>query len=127
MRLLWSLPKAAPALLRHFMAYVELAGEDLEQTQRDFGARLLASAIVGVCLFFLILSGCLCVVALTWDTPNRVAAILWMGGAFLLIAIAAIAYRAQVLSSQGEFLGSVRREWREDRVVLDRILAPDEE
>ena len=127
MRLLWSLPKAAPALLRHVVAYAELAGQDLEQTQRDFSARLLASAIVGVCVFFLILSVCLCIVALTWDTPHRVTAILWMGGAFLLIAVTAIAYRAQVLASQGEFLASVRREWRKDRVILDRILAPDEE
>lgn len=127
MRLLWALPNAAPALLRHIMAYAELAGQDLEQTQRDFGARLLASAIVGVCVFFLILSGCLCVVALTWDTPHRVSAILWMGGAFLLIAVIAIAYRAQVLASQGEFLGGVRREWREDQAILDQILGPDEE
>ena len=50
MRLLWSLPKAAPALLRHIVGYAELAGQDLEQTQRDLGARLLAAAIFGACL-----------------------------------------------------------------------------
>ena len=127
MRLLWSLPKAAPSLLRHIMAYAELAGQDLEQTQRDFGARLLAAAIVAICVFFLVLSACLSVVALTWDTPHRVAAILWMGGVFLLVAIIAVAYRSQVVASQGEFLGTVRREWREDRVILDRILAPEQE
>lgn len=125
--MLWSLPKAAPALLRHIMAYAELAGQDLEQTQRDFGARLLAAAIVAICVFFVVLSACLCVVALTWDTPHRVVAILWMGGVFLLIALVAVAYRSQVVTSQGEFLGTVRREWREDRVILDRILAPEEE
>jgi len=38
MRLLWSLPKAAPALLRHILGYVELAVQDLDQLQRDFGA-----------------------------------------------------------------------------------------
>jgi uncharacterized membrane protein YqjE len=127
MRLLWSLPKAAPALLRHVLAYIELAVQDLDQLQRDFGARLLAAVIVGICIFFLLLTGCLLVVALTWDTPHRVAAIVWMGVAFLLVAVAAVAYRFQVLSRQPPFLATVRREWHEDRVILDRILSPEEE
>jgi uncharacterized membrane protein YqjE len=127
MRLLWSLPKAAPALLRHMLAYAELAGQDLEQMQRDFGARLLAGVIVAICVFFLLLTGCLLVVALTWDTPHRVSAIVWMGVGFLLVAIIAVAYRFQVLSTQPSFLATVRREWALDRVILDRILSPEEE
>jgi len=127
MRLLWSLPRAAPALLRHILGYVELAVQDLDQLQRDFGARVLAAVIVGICVFFLLLTGCLLVVALTWDTPHRVAAIVWMGVAFLVIAVIAVGYRFQVLSAQPKFLGTVRREWKEDRVILDHILSPDEE
>jgi uncharacterized membrane protein YqjE len=127
MRLLWLLPKAAPALLRHLIGYVELVEQDLVQTQRDVGARLAAAAILGVSIFFVVLSGCLMVVALTWDTPHRVAAIGWMGGAFLAVAVVAAAYRSNVLQSQAPFLDTVRREWREDRVILDRILSPDEE
>jgi uncharacterized membrane protein YqjE len=127
MRLLWSLPKAAPALLRHILGYVELAVQDLDQLQRDFGARLLAAVIVGICIFFLLLTGCLLVVALTWDTPHRVAAIVWMGVAFLVIAVIAVGYHFQVLTAQPPFLATVRREWKEDRVILDHILSPDEE
>ncbi|HEY3654778.1 MAG TPA: phage holin family protein [Steroidobacteraceae bacterium] len=125
MRLLWSLPKAAPALLRHMAAYAELAGQDLEQTQRDLSARLLAAAIVGMCVFFVILSGCLMLVAMTWDTPYRVSAIAWMGGAFLLVAIIAVIYRSKIVSRQAPFLGAVRREWHEDRAILERILSSD--
>jgi uncharacterized membrane protein YqjE len=127
MRLLWSLPKAAPALLRHILGYVELAVQDVDQLQRDFGARLLAAVIVGICIFFLLLTGCLLVVALTWDTPHRVAAIVWMGVAFLVIAVIAVGYHFQVLTAQPPFLATVRREWKEDRVILDHILSPDEE
>jgi uncharacterized membrane protein YqjE len=122
-RLLWSLPKAAPAILRHLVAYAELAGQDLEQTHRDVGARLLASVIVGICVFFVILSGCLAVVALTWDTSYRVQAIAWMGGVFLLVAVGATVYRSKVVGGQAQFLGTVRREWAEDRVILERILS----
>ena len=124
--MLWSLPKAMPALLRHFMAYLELAGEDLEQSQRDFSARLLAAAIVGFCGFFVVLSGCLLVVALTWDTPHRVSAILWMGGAFLFIAVMAGLYSSRVAAGQTRFLDTVRREWEQDRVILERMLSSDE-
>jgi uncharacterized membrane protein YqjE len=127
MRLLWSLPKAAPALLRHVLAYAELTGQDLEQMQRDFGARLLVGVIVGICVFFLMLTGCLLVLAMTWDTPHRVSAIVWMGVGFLVVAVIAAAYRFQVLSRQAPFLATVRREWAEDRVILDRILSPEEE
>jgi uncharacterized membrane protein YqjE len=127
MRLLWSLAKAAPALLRHVLAYVELAVQDLDQLQRDFGARLLAAVIVGICVFFLLMTGCLLVVAMTWDTPHRVSAIIWMGVTFLVVAVIAVAYRFQVVKSQARFLATVRREWAEDRVILDRILSPEEE
>lgn len=123
MRLLWSLPKAAPAILRHLVAYAELAGQDLERTQREVGARLLASAIVGLCVFFVILSGCLAIVALTWDTPYRVSAIAWMGGVFLVVAVIAALYRSRVIGGQSPFLGTVRREWAEDRVILEKILS----
>lgn len=126
MRLLWSLPKAAPALMRHLFGYAELVVEDLEQTQRELGARLVAAAVLGVSLFFLIFSGCLLVVAMTWDTPHRVSAIGWMGGAFLVAAVIAGLYRSSMLRAQAPFLGTVRREWREDRVILERILSPDE-
>jgi uncharacterized membrane protein YqjE len=127
MRLLWSLPKAAPALLRHIVGYAELAGEDLDQAQRDFGAQLLAAAILGLALFFVIFSGCLVVVALTWDTPYRVSAIIWMGGLFLVVAIVAAVYRFNLLGAQAPFLATVRREWKEDREILDHILAADED
>jgi uncharacterized membrane protein YqjE len=125
-RLLWSLPKAVPALLRHFMAYVELAGEDLERFQGDLAARLFATAVLFVCVVFVVLSGCLLLVALTWDTPHRVTAILWMGGGFLAIAVIAGLYRSQVIGPRGRLLENVRREWEEDRILAERLMSPDE-
>ena len=65
MRLLWSLPKAAPALLRHLAGYAELAVEDLEQSQHDFRARLMAGALVGLSSFFVLL--CLCMAGIGAD------------------------------------------------------------
>ena len=123
MRLLWQLPKAAPALLRHLAAYIDLAGLDFARAQREIAAQFIASAIVAVCLLFALLMGCLAVVACTWDTPYRIAAIAWLGGGFVAVAVVAALYRSRVIRAKSPFLYSVRREWDQDRVILERILS----
>jgi uncharacterized membrane protein YqjE len=126
-RRLWSLPKAAPALLRHVVAYLELAGLDLERTQRELTAQFITIAVIAVSALFVLLLGCLAVVACTWDTPYRVAAIGWMGGAFLVIAAAAAVYLSRLSRGRSPMFAEVRREWQEDRVIVERILSADDE
>ena len=123
MRILWSLPKAMPALLRHLEAYVELVGEDLARARRESAENFVALAVIAAGLFFSALMGCAAVVALTWDTPRRLAAILGMGLFFLVVAAAAMVYRARAARERPPFLISVREAWREDRVILERILS----
>jgi uncharacterized membrane protein YqjE len=125
--MLWSLPKAAPALLRHVAAYVELVSLDLARAQKEITTELLALAVVAICGLFAVFMGCLVVVAYTWDTPYRVAAIAWMGGGFVVVAIAAAAYRANAARAKSQFLASVRQEWQQDRVLLERILSSDQD
>lgn len=126
MRLLWSLPKAAPVLLRHLVAYADLASLDLAKAREEIAAEFVASAIAAICGLFAVFMGCLVVVAYTWDTPHRVSAIAWMGGGFLAVAIAAAAYRANAARAKSQFLASVRRQWQEDRVLLERLLSSDQ-
>ena len=125
MRLLWLLPKAAPALLRHLVAYIDLAGLDLARAQRDLAAELLASAVAAICGIFAVFMACLAVMAYTWDTPYRVTAIAAMGGGFLLLAVGAAVYRASVIRAKSPILGSVREQWQADRVLLEHILSSD--
>jgi uncharacterized membrane protein YqjE len=126
-RRLWSLPKAAPALLRHVVAYIELAGLDLERTQRELTVQFIAIAVIAVSALFALLLGCLAVVACTWDTPHRVAVIAWMSGGFLVIAAAAAVYLSRVSRARSPMFAEVRREWQEDRVIIERILSADDE
>jgi len=126
-RLLWTLPKAAPALLRHAAAYADLASLDLARARREIAAELLASAIAAICGLFAVFMGCLAVVAYTWDTPHRVSAIAWMGGGFLGVTLVAAAYRANIVRAKSQFLASVRRQWETDRVLLERLLSSDQD
>jgi len=125
---LWSLPKAAPALMRHIGAYIELVALDLARAQREITAQVVASAIAAICALFAVFMFCLGVVAYTWDTAYRVAAIAWMGGGFLVIAIAALIHRSRLSRARARspLLADVKREWQEDRVILERILSSDE-
>jgi uncharacterized membrane protein YqjE len=114
-------------LLRHLAAYAELVGEDIARHHRELTARLVASAMVAIAVFFALLMGCLVVIAITWDTHNRVTAIAWLGVGFLAVAVGAAIYRTSLVRKQTQFLSSVKREWREDRVILERILSADED
>ena len=127
MRLLWLLPKAAPALLRHIMAYADLASVELTRAHREIAAQAVASVIILISGFFALFMGCLAVVAYTWDTPHRVSAILWMGGGFLLLAVLAAIRRANAVRTRSPFLGSVRQAWHADRELLERLMSLEEE
>ena len=125
MRLLWLLPKAAPALLRHIAAYADLASLDLAKAPRALTADVVALAVMTVCALFAVFMGCLVVVACTWDTPHRVAAIAWMGGGFLGVAVIAAIFRSKLCASKSPLLSSVREQWQQDRALVERIVSDE--
>jgi hypothetical protein len=126
MRALWSLPKAAPALLRHLAAYAELVALDIARAQREITSQLISVVIMGVSVLLALLFACVGVIAYTWDTPYRVPTIAWMSGGFMIIAIIAGVMSANRAKARSPFLADVQREWQEDRVLLERILSSDE-
>jgi uncharacterized membrane protein YqjE len=112
--------------MRHIGAYVDLVELDLARTHREITAQVLASAIVAICVLFAAFLTCIGIIAYFWDTPYRLAAIAWMAGGFLAAAIAAAIYRARAARARSPLLSDVRREWQEDRVILEKILSSDE-
>ena len=125
MRGIWSLPKAAPALFRHFGAYLDLAALDLVRTRREITALVVSAVIIAISALFLVFLILLAVIALTWNTPYRVLAIALMAGAFLVVGVAAVIYLTNVVRSSAPFLADVRKEWQEDRVILEHIFFPN--
>jgi uncharacterized membrane protein YqjE len=126
-RALWSLPKAAPALLRHLAAYAELAALDIARARKELGAIIVVTAIAAVCLLFCLALGCIALIAYYWDTAYRVAAIGWLAGGFLALTVILLGYRASLSRARAPFLSDLKHEWSEDRVLLERILSADEE
>ena len=112
--------------MRHIGAYIDLAGLDLARTQREITAQVVAVAIVAICVLFAIFLICLGIIAYFWDTPYRLPAIAWLAGGFLVVAIGAALYRSRAARARSPLLSDVRREWLEDRVILEKILSSDE-
>jgi hypothetical protein len=50
-----------------------------------------------------------------------------MAGGFAAAAVIAALYRASVVKARSQLLASVRRQWDEDRILLERILSSDED
>ncbi len=126
MRGLWSLPKAAPALLRHLAAYAELAALDFARAQRELGSIVIACGCVALCGFFFVLLACLGVIAYFWDTPYRLTAIGCLAGGFLIAAVIMLMYLNRLLSSRTPFLGDLGREWQKDKVILEHAFSDEE-
>lgn len=112
--------------MRHIGAYVELASLDLARAHRELIAQVIVSAVLAICTVFALFMLCLGVVAYTWDTEYRVPAIAGMGGAFVVIAIIMAIYRARVARGHSPLFADVKREWAQDRVILEHLLSPDE-
>lgn len=112
--------------MRHIGAYVELVGLDLARAQREITAQLVATVILAICILFALFLVCMGVIAYTWNTPYRVAAIAWMAGGFIVVAIGCLIYRARIARARTPLFTDVHREWQEDKVILERILSSDE-
>ena len=119
----WSLPQAAPVLLRHLSAYAELAEQDLAVARRQIGARLIAIAFILVAGLFALLMICAAVIATTWDTPHRMTAIYGMLAVFAATLLIALGYLARVNGPSETLFAAVKGEWALDRVVLDQLLS----
>jgi uncharacterized membrane protein YqjE len=113
--------------MRHIGGYIELIALDLARAQREITVQVLAAAVAAICLLFAVFMACLALIAYTWDGAYRVAAIAWMCGGFLVVAVVAIIYMSRLARARTPMLTDLRREWQQDRVILERILSSDEE
>jgi uncharacterized membrane protein YqjE len=117
-----SLPQAVPILLRHLLAYAELAEEDLQHISRRATGRLLALAVALLGAIFMLFMICVAVIAAVWDTPHRMAAILWLLGFFVLLTAGALYAALGRMREDTSMFAGVKKEWSQDRVILERLL-----
>lgn len=124
-RQLQMLQAAAPILLRHLGAYAELATQDIAFAKERFIERAKVGILFLISGHFALLAICVFVVAAAWDTRYRLIAIGMLGGIFIVVTVVAGALIARTKPVSA--FESVRREWRQDRLILERLLGDQQE
>jgi uncharacterized membrane protein YqjE len=117
------LSTTAGIAVRQFGAYTDLIRDDLAVQSRLVRQRLLlgATALIAAQLVLVLLCGL--VLALSWETPYRIAVLAGLLLVFLLAAAAAL-WRMRALDAQApSVLQKTADEWAKDRRVLEELLA----
>jgi uncharacterized membrane protein YqjE len=125
LRALSKLQEIVPILIRHLDAYVELAEQDLVDAVKALVAKVRALALLAISALFALAMLCLLVVGATWDGEYRLVAIGSLAGVFLIGA--AIATFNLVRPRREAAFATLRREWRQDRAVVEAWLTRDKD
>ena len=126
MRLVTALPRIAPLVARHALGYADLAAEELAMAGVLLRQRVLATVTCAVAASLAVLMFCGLVIALSWDTPQRVTVI----GLLALTSATAAIIAGQIVrrlrrKSEGLF-PRLRHEWVSDRELLRETFATGE-
>jgi uncharacterized membrane protein YqjE len=122
----WSLPQAAPILVRHLTAYAELFYQDLDEAQQNFRGKVIAVVVIAHAALFAMLMICAAIVAAYWDTPQRMQALYWMIAFFVLVACIALGYLLRMARAQPRPFDALRKEWAIDRDMIAELVAEKE-
>jgi uncharacterized membrane protein YqjE len=109
-------------IVRHAGAYGDLIADDMQCAYTALARRLWVGVILVVAVVFALALACVGVIALTWDTPNRLPMIAGLFGVFVFASIAALIGLRNQQRQQQVFIPQAGLEWQKDRRLLDDLL-----
>jgi uncharacterized membrane protein YqjE len=112
-----ALPRLAPVLLRHLVAYGDLLAEETDGALRQWRRRAIGLAVASVAGAMALLLGCAWIIAANWDGPHRLLAPALLCLGFLLLALAAWAWTQAAAAVPPPF-ARLRAELRRDRELI---------
>jgi uncharacterized membrane protein YqjE len=121
-----ALPRIAPLLARHALGYADLAAEEMAMAWALLRQRVLATVTFVAASSFAILMFCCLVIAVSWDTPQRVTVIALLALTFATAAIIAGQVVRRLRRKSDRLFPRVRNEWVADRELLRQTFATGE-
>ena len=112
---------AAALAAQYLESYAILVACDFEVTRKSLLRRAIAGVLLGAAITFITALLCACVIAQTWDTPNRTVSIAMLLIPFVGIALVSYWRIAKPSHAVGSFVRT-RAEWQKDRHLLDQAL-----
>ena len=112
----------APTLCRMALAYADLGLADLETAYIVMRRRVQAAVACVLCSLCAMLAALAWLIAATWDTPFRGAALGTVSISFVFAALAAGFSSGLWSRSQPDLFENVKAEWERDRVAIAQVL-----
>lgn len=113
------LPRLGVALVRHLVAYGDLAADEAQVAFRVLSQRLLGVGLAVAAGALSILLACIWVIALTWDGPYRIRTIALMWLVFTgLAALLWFGNRHRARPDESPPFARLSAEWETDRMIL---------
>jgi uncharacterized membrane protein YqjE len=114
-----ALPRLAPAVLRHLLAYADLLCEETGDALRQLRRRAIGLVVTVVAGAMALMLGCLWIIAANWDGPHRLMAVGALCVGFLIAGVIAwIMSQPQVIPGKPQPFERLRAEWTEDSKLL---------
>lgn len=113
---------AAPLLARHASAYGDLIADDVLTAWQEFGRRLWVGVVLIMAVMIALLLCCGWLIALTWDTPDRLGTIGALAGFFGLVSLIACIIMFRLQSRPMRLLDQTRQEWAKDRLLVEDLV-----
>ena len=113
----------ASVAVRHLGAYTELLGSDLAAARRAAIDQLWAGVVLAAAGLLAAILLCLWIVALTWDTDYRSAAIASLAAFFAAVAVGAWVRLRATGRRVPSLLDRTARAWEQDRMLLQELIS----
>lgn len=116
--LLTHLRQLGVSVLSHVAMRVELLSIEVQEEKSRLIRLAISAALVSALLIVSLVLMAMVVLAIYWDTPSRVTAVLSMAGLFLVLTASAGAYLSAQLRSSTTLFAASAGELRRDAAVL---------
>jgi uncharacterized membrane protein YqjE len=117
-----ALQRLAPAVLRHLIAYGDLFCEEAGDALRQSRRRALGLAVTVTAGVMALSLACVWVIAASWDGPNRLVVVGVLCIAFVIVALAGVAYaRGATVPGRAAPFERLKAEWQADRRELAQL------
>ncbi len=118
--LLSALARLSRSLIGHVRMRVQLLGLELEQEKQRIFVALLATLLAYLFLSVTLMLVALAVIVHFWDTPDRMASVVWMAVISALVTIASGLFAAQRISRPSTLFHASLAELVEDEEALSQ-------
>lgn len=112
------------SMLDHFAMRVELLSIEVQEEKARLVRLAMSAALVSALLIVSLVMAAILILAIYWDTPDRVTAASWLAGSFVVLTIGGVFYVVSQLGRTSTLFATSASELRRDAETLAPATIP---